>query len=266
MATRRFNINPLIDNGGRIIPWKIILDYAYNRIVGLDKQAYINIYGTKVSDNPVTVCVASMLYIPTEEVMQMTRYTSSIIDVSDLQISGIWCEIVNAEYLDLKRISFAYKQAAIPSGEIAELNDGIPRILYYQINNGNIFSYTQEVELNNTCTNSPTHYRASRFIGFNDAVWTTYSTAPKFQLYSIGSNRIYFQVKNAIGESDVLYRDIGWHGFEELSISDTFVRSGPTFEEIISVGNAVEHYESMSDTVEFDSASFSEIVDIYCGV
>jgi len=266
MATRRFNINPLIDDGGRIIPWKIILDYAYNRIVGLDKQAYMNIYGTKVSDNPVTVCVASMLYIPTEEVMQMTRYTSSIIDVSDLQISGIWCEIVNAEYLDLKRVSFAYKQAAIPSGEIAELNDGTPRILYYQINNGNIFSYMQEVELNNTCTNSPTHYRASRFIGFDDAVWTTYSTAPKFQLYSTGSNRIYFQVKNAIGESDVLYRDIGWHGFEEVIIADSFVKPIMTYDEIVVFSITDEDNQSISDSVVMQSPSISENVTIWIGV
>jgi hypothetical protein len=84
---------------------------------------------------------------------------------------------------------------------------GLPPIVTsFKINAGVASTAKGLVKLNNTATNSPTHYMASEKLDFSDADWQPYSTAPSFNLSVnlTGGNetkRVHFKVKNIFGES-----------------------------------------------------------------
>lgn len=111
--------------------------------------------------------------------------------------------------------------SAIATGKEDPINK--PVIISYTINDGSIFSGSGTVILNNSCNNSPTHYRASRYEDFRDTSWNPYSQTPSFDLYAVGLNRIYLQVKNAEYSADVIYREVAWHGIEAAEIEESVV-------------------------------------------
>ena len=75
----------------------------------------------------------------------------------------------------------------------------------FQINNGAAGTTSRKVTLNNTATDSPTHYMASESPTFKRATWKAYTEAPRFRLSaSKGVKTVYFKVKNAKGESSVV--------------------------------------------------------------
>lgn len=79
-----------------------------------------------------------------------------------------------------------------------------PIVSGYVINNGNAFTSSNTVILNNTVTEgTPTQYMASESASFAGAEWQPYSSAPAFALSSsYGLKTVYFMVKNVFGESE----------------------------------------------------------------
>jgi len=84
----------------------------------------------------------------------------------------------------------------------------IPVINWMSINNGDDTTTSSTVTLHNSCSNDPTHYKASENPTFSGASWYTYSSAPSFTLSSgFGEKTVYFKVKNDAGESKYMYQD-----------------------------------------------------------
>jgi len=96
----------------------------------------------------------------------------------------------------------------------------IPVLVSFDINGDDIFSYGSLVTITSTVTNSPTHYRLSRYSDFSDTDWVAYANPVSQELYQIGLNTFYFQVKNDTGESNVLSEGIGWAATEDHNIEE----------------------------------------------
>ncbi len=122
-----------------------------------------------------------------------------------------------------------YFRGRNPMGETAIVSDsillnvlGVPAVISFHINNGAIHADQDAATLMNLCTNAPTHYMASESPDFVGATWQTYALAPPFTLSpGLGLKRVYFKVKNDIGESYV--------------VDDTIVRVDPSTPSILSL-------------------------------
>jgi hypothetical protein len=80
-----------------------------------------------------------------------------------------------------------------------------PGVTSFKINAGAASTANSLVTLNNTATNSPTHYKASEDPNFSEASWLTYSTVPKFTLSAgSGTKTVYFKTQNIFGESSIV--------------------------------------------------------------
>ncbi len=80
-----------------------------------------------------------------------------------------------------------------------------PTLTSFQIDNGAGTTSSQTVTLNNTATESPTHYIASQSSTFSGGAWKPYSTAPPFTLSAAKGNKtVYFKVSNPAGASNVM--------------------------------------------------------------
>lgn len=138
-----------------------------------------------------------------------------------------------------------------------------PVIITYTINDGSIFSGSGTVILNNSCNNSPTHYRASRYEDFRDTSWNPYSQTPSFDLYSVGLNRIYLQVKNAEYSSDVIYREVAWHGMETAEIEESVIVGNISVtDEVILMMNQTCLTLLVDESVEIGSVEVVDTVGI----
>jgi hypothetical protein len=106
----------------------------------------------------------------------------------------------------------------------------IPSLTYFDINGGMEYTWNNTVLLNNSATNSPTHYKASENPDFSGASWSTYSTTPEFILSDGGGMKtVYLKVKNATGISNILIDTI-LYDFNgpppELSLQNITITSG----------------------------------------
>jgi hypothetical protein len=207
MSFRRYNIQSLIQSGQRIIPWKVEILYRYISDIKEEDQAYVNIYGSMYEANPVTLCQTDKLYIPTEIEGGMTKFVTEIITLNDKIEYGIYFDLYNSEYVEVKRISVLYRQGSVGSGHNANIEDDIV-LLSFVINDGSHETTSFNLLLNNTCSKVPTHYRyASTEAGLSTASWITYSSS----IIIRGSrflNNIYFQVKDATSESNIKFNYI----------------------------------------------------------
>jgi YD repeat-containing protein len=104
---------------------------------------------------------------------------------------------------DSKTTLFTYGSNAGPHA-VTGVSSPLPAVGSFVINNGNVFTHTNVVTLNNISMGTPTYYMASENRNFYGASWQTYSTAPTF-LFSagFGMKTVYFKVMNADGESNV---------------------------------------------------------------
>lgn len=86
-----------------------------------------------------------------------------------------------------------------------------PSLVSFAIANGASAVTNRLVTLNNIANNNPTHYMASESPTFTNAKWSTYSSAPKFNLSKdYGTKTVYFKVKNNAGESNVMSDTINY--------------------------------------------------------
>lgn len=261
MATRKFDISYLLVNAKRLIPLDIIIDY---RFIQLDKVVTVSIMAT--TNNAGYVCLGTQtLFRPVDSSIPVNYtldFNTDILSVADKNATGLMVWIQNAEYIDIKRIVANCNIGNRIVGRKTYLDSEL-KILSFTINDGDIFSLAQEVTLENVCNTTPLYYRASRFETFIDAVWLPYSTTAVFQLFMTGVNRIYFQVKNATLESDVVYGEIAWHGYEELFVDEEFVFPDIEATEGVVIENPTENARSFSDTVVLDLLEITDDVKIY---
>lgn len=204
MSFKRYNIQSLIQSGNRIIPWKVEILYRYISSIDESKKAYINIYGSMYETNPVTLCQTDELYIPTELEGGMTKFVTEIITLNDKVEYGIYFDLYNSEYVEVKRISVLYREGSLTAGHNANIEEDIV-LLSFIINDGSHETTSFNLTLNNTTSSIPTHYRySSTLAGIETANWITYSSS----IIIRGSrflNNIYFQVKDATSESNIKF-------------------------------------------------------------
>ena len=75
----------------------------------------------------------------------------------------------------------------------------------FAINNDDLTTTSQTVQLSFTASNSPTHYIVSEKSDFSDSDWIEFSNNLSFTLTSdFNEKRVYFKAKNASGESPVV--------------------------------------------------------------
>jgi hypothetical protein len=103
----------------------------------------------------------------------------------------------------------------------------LPAVSEFVINNDDLHTSSRTVTLNNTCTGAPTQYCASESETFTGASWRTYAVAPTFTLSSDnGPKAVYFKVRNAAGESEVMEDDIELNEIQPLEISTAVLPYG----------------------------------------
>lgn len=111
-------------------------------------------------------------------------------------------------------------QVINPDGtKSAESNFGVTAanqavsVYAFVINAGAGDTTSRTVTLTNVAANTPTDYIASESSGFVGAIWRPYSAAPSFTLSAgNGLKTVYFKVKNASGESNVVSDSIMFRG------------------------------------------------------
>lgn len=264
MSIRRINLTGLLINNVRIIPSRLIINYRYISNQSSLLIAKISVMVSIVDGNPVNICNMMDLFKPTESEHGVGKFTTGIITLpTDKVATGIYLEIYNAEYVSIENVSISQLQSGTQPNGTQAISQEVLRIDSFVINDGSIFSPTQSVVLNNTCIGSPTHYRASMYSNFIDALWMPYSSNPQFELYTIGVNAIYLQVKNSTSISDVISRQIAWHGVEECVVHEPVVIGSinvtDSFNQLITSRHNIMSIEEM---VVVDSVSVNEQVEI----
>ncbi len=80
-----------------------------------------------------------------------------------------------------------------------------PELVSFAVNNGNNFTTSRVIRLNNSSLYDAAEYQASELPDFSDAQWEAYSQSPYFTVSEgLGVKTIYFKVKNVFGESSVV--------------------------------------------------------------
>lgn len=250
MSIHKFNVEHLLVNGVRIIPKKLIIDYRYIRDdITTETQGYVTACATLYDKNPDIICYFDEIYLPTDTEMGMSKFATEILNLKDKFATGIYFEIHNAEYMQIDRVSIAYETAEILQGHDATSLD-VLRVLSMIIDDGEIFSLNSPVTLNTTCNKVVTHYKASKFSDFRDAVWKTYEAAVLFDLFTIGINRIYFKIKNATEESASVYDEVGWHGQIWIDASEEVVIGSVIFEEDVTVEQITPYNLTINEDID----------------
>jgi hypothetical protein len=136
-----------------------------------------------------------------------------------------------------------------------------PAVTYFKINAGAATTANGTVTLNNTATNSPTHYMASELSDFAGASWQTYSAAPKFTLSAgSGTKKLYLKVKNSFVESAVVNESIVANGLPPVVTSFAMnAGAASTANGLVTLNNAGTHspmYYMASEDPGFGAASW----------
>jgi Zn-dependent metalloprotease len=107
-----------------------------------------------------------------------------------------------------------YLKVRNSGGETEALSDTImlmekPVVTYYALNGGAASTASKTITLDNACSGAPSIYIASENSSFYGASWKPYSTNPNFTLSGgVGYKRVYFKVRNSMGESHSVNRII----------------------------------------------------------
>jgi hypothetical protein len=260
MHTRRFNITHLLENGVRLIGRRLIIDYRYIRDdLENDNRSAISIYATVVDGNPIILCNSDIMYFPNELTGNSGVFTTTILELPDKTITGLYVEVLNSDIVEIKRIALIVAQASSLIGHNVSTTGSL-KILSCLINNGDIFSEGSTVVVKSICLGDPTHYRISKFNDFRDFGWSDYREEVFFELYEAGLNTIYYQVKNAEEESVILERSIGWHGFEKVIAQEQCALSDVITLEGIVISKPVIVPSLTLDDVEIEEIDMSDSI------
>jgi hypothetical protein len=108
-----------------------------------------------------------------------------------------------------KTVYFKVKNKFDESGVVSDTISTLAPTATLKVNNGASSTTKQEVKLNNTVKNNPTHYMASESATFAGASWQVFTRIPVFILTPGGGTKtVYFKVKNSFDESPPASDDI----------------------------------------------------------
>jgi hypothetical protein len=108
-----------------------------------------------------------------------------------------------------KTVYFKVKNKFDESEVVSDTISTLAPTVTLKINNGASSTTKQEVKLNNTVKNNPTHYMASESSGFAGATWQVFTRIPVFTLSpGAGPKTVYFKIKNGFDESPPVSDDI----------------------------------------------------------
>jgi len=117
MSIRRFNITYLLENGKRIVPLGLIIDY---RFIRLDIDVKVSIWATM--NNKSYKCLGvQTLFKPNDErepVGYTLDFNTDIFALKTVEATGLFVHIENAEFIELKRLSMTYNTASRISGRV----------------------------------------------------------------------------------------------------------------------------------------------------
>ena len=167
----------------------------------------------------------------------------------------------------MKTVYAKFKDAALNESIVytdqIEYIISTPVIASFAINNGASSTSSPSVTLNNSATNSPTHYMASESFNFSGASWINYSTAPNFILSAgYGMKTVYLKVKNSSGVSNVISDNIEYIQVVQPPVINYFaINNGAstTTSTLVTLNNnatnAPTHYMA-SENFNFNGASW----------
>jgi Zn-dependent metalloprotease len=108
-----------------------------------------------------------------------------------------------------KTVYFKVKNRFDESAVVSDTISTLAPTATLKINNGASSTTKQEVKLNNTVKNYPTHYMVSELPTFEGAGWQVYTRIPVFTLSPGGGTKtVHFKVKNGFDESPPVSDDI----------------------------------------------------------
>jgi len=121
---RRFNITHLLENGKRIIPLDLIIDY---RFIKIDEVVKISIWCT--TNNKGYRCLGvQTLFKPTDNNIPLSYtldFNTDILTLKDKEATGLFIHIDNAEFIELKRLSIVYNMASRITGRTTDADQWI---------------------------------------------------------------------------------------------------------------------------------------------
>lgn len=112
---RHFNISYLLQDAVRLVPWKVIIDYAYIS-ANVEDLAVVYISGTLVGNTTKTILYAKELAQTSLPSGCKYSDTTEIANMIDEKVTGLIMEIHYAENLDLGRVEIICKQATVQDG------------------------------------------------------------------------------------------------------------------------------------------------------
>jgi hypothetical protein len=162
----------------------------------------------------------------------------------------------------VKTVYFKVRNLAGQSNTISDTINLVEAstVTTFAINNNAAKTGQRNVTLNNIATKSPTEYQASESSTFVGATWQPYSASPVFNLSAgDGTKTVYFKVRNAGGESNVVSDSIVLAALPVInafSINDGAASTNVRSVSLDStVANAVTHYIA-SEVSSFVSATW----------
>ena len=116
---RKFNITHLLENGKRIVPLDLIIDY---RFIKLDEIVKVSIWCT--TNNKGYKCLGvQQLFRPVDNRIPLSYtldFNTDILAMKDQEATGLFVHIENAEYIELKRLSMTYNVASRLTGRATD--------------------------------------------------------------------------------------------------------------------------------------------------
>lgn len=216
---RRFKLWSLFDDGyysgTKLQPDKFKFTYEYKD--GVDDLDFATVYVIGIEPDKTTPTVLASFYDLPKSACPAEKTMATVIELQNVtNVVDMFCIVTGINYLEEFHFASAvFDISQIKHGVEADYDD-IECGLFlrtFTLNNGEIFSWDNIVNLNHTFSgDTPTHYRVSRYEDFADTDWQVYTAVPTTELYAIGPNTFYFQLKNDSEESGILSSSIGWHG------------------------------------------------------
>ena len=121
---KRFNIFPLMQGGVRLIPFRCIVQYRYNKQLKgdvadpLEPRAVITIWAMTSSGYEI-VASKWLQTVKNKDGFSKTWYSTDVFSLPDKMATGVFAVIDNEAGVEIKNISFVTKQAVIMDDTLA---------------------------------------------------------------------------------------------------------------------------------------------------
>ncbi len=126
MTVKRINTVGLLEDGKRLNPCDLIIDYRFRILT--DKEVVVSVWGE--SEDQGYYCLGHQnLYKPTDGRVPVAKTKDFNTDIFQLKMHntvGLFLFIENAEYVEIKRIDFCFNESAKLTGRSMECDPYYP--------------------------------------------------------------------------------------------------------------------------------------------